>query len=235
MNKSSSATAENELVLEGVMVEQGFDELLSFMRNPQGCHLASSVREKLLRAFARRAITINENTVSVFRKSRTKYKEPSWEPEYWQERVFLENRDGVLYFDGREVKLFHSPLQYSENRPKESMPCDSAGDAYEHQGDNSADVIIGRALRSEGKQPLDENVWDALLTHPHLFPEDWSALFEGSSKEICFFGTEKRMPSDRLEVRTCTFDRGSGKWIGSSTATCYSPTPSQFSPYCDPK
>lgn len=137
-----------------------------------------------------RAITINETTIvvnlgivpkSLFSGATvTEHIGGGW--------VIVEKRADGLYVDSKKVILHLSKRQKNGKWPK------------------------GYELREEltGKPILNANVLDALLSNPHLLPEDWKRDENGNIRHICFWGTIYSDSDGFLCV--CCLCFGGGEW-----------------------
>lgn len=77
---------------------------------------------------------------------------------------------------------------------------------------------------------LDAGVWQALRENPHLIPDSWKEMRDGSIQYICFDGTTLRGPDGREFVPTVYWNGNKGRdgawefctyWLGRG---CYSST-----------
>ena len=107
---------------------------------------------------------------------------------YEEWRVKEHRKGGQLTWNPEAVKLHLSPNQMGEK------------------------CIEGNKLRQElaKKLVLNANVFDYLIHHPHLIPEDWKKDENGNTLLIFFWGTIYRDAGDRLYV--CSLYFFEGRW-----------------------
>ena len=59
---------------------------------------------------------------------------------------------------------------------------------------------------------LDAGVWQALRENPHLIPESWKEMRDGSTLYVFFDGTVLRGPGGREFVPAVCWDRNQKEW-----------------------